>query len=245
MPKKMLIGNSALLAVAALCVPIFLSACLFVAYPSVTYAPGVNVGEQPEEVHCFRLDSKKDPSWNRDKNYEIREIPVSAKGGVKGQIDISVETGWVGLVNQFTSHSTCLLLYRPGYELEEITSWEFRNKVKWKKCMNASAKEGAIDKLITFNRIEAENEALKHWDKEDDRSSNLDRCHTSKGYEAVIALAVSEYERLGQSDLGKDQDSDAIRARLADKVRKLKELVAKDADRNRESLSDSLAEDPD
>src|SRR6516162_2226217 len=111
MPKKVLIGNSVLLAFAALCLPIFLSACLYVAYPSVSYAPGVNVGEQPEEVHCFRLDTKERNVErlpinfpHTEKSFEIREIPISAKGTVSGQLKISLETGWVGMIESRTSH---------------------------------------------------------------------------------------------------------------------------------------------
>jgi hypothetical protein len=235
MPKKVLIGNSVLLAVAALCVPIFLSACLYVAYPSVSYAPGVNVGEQHEEVHCFRIDSDEKTRTkyfatilHRDKSFAIKEIPVSAKGRVPGQMEITIESGWVGLGTDVTEHSICLVLYRRGYEVEEIHSWP-RIRIAWRKLANAKDREKAIDKLISLKRFEPRQNMFHYIDEHDDWSAEL------ASYKPLLKLAALEYEALSNSDLGDEPDREMIRKRLLEKVQKLNSILSEVSTSRQES----------
>jgi hypothetical protein len=118
-----------------------------------------------------------------------------------------------------------LILYRKGYELEEIHSWTLRNQVAWKKVADAKDHEKAIDKLTSLKRFEPRQGMFRPSDEYHDWSTDLACQYKAKGYESLFKLAASEYEALAKSDLGEGSNAEDMRKRLLEKVQKLKSIL--------------------
>jgi hypothetical protein len=119
----------------------FMGGCLFpYCYPTLAYASGVKLDSPSSEVHAFRIDITK-PTADMtvgDPVYEcLSEVPATNTDEIPAQIKPSMSYGFVviGIALNYlihTSHSVALRLYRPGYELVEVKSWERVNRVVWK-----------------------------------------------------------------------------------------------------------------
>jgi hypothetical protein len=182
-----------------LCLP-FLSGCLFpyCAYPTIDYTPAVKLDAPPGEVHAFRVDITRptaDMSVFVGPVFErLSELPATNTDEVPAQVKPSVSYGFVviGIALNYlthTSHSVALRLYRPGYELVEIKSWQRMNRVAWKPIQDAAAQEQTLDLLLPAERLEPGSVSLAHRE--------------------ALLFGASEYERLAS-----DARSEDLRARL-------------------------------
>lgn len=235
MPRKAYFANAGLLILAAACAPLFLSACLYVAYPSVSYAPGVKLEETPEEVHCFRVETEVDdqglfynPAFPGS-GESVTEIPVSVHGKVNGQLRITVDHGWIRLFDStVVHHSVRLRLIRPGYEMVEIQSWEFVDHINWKKLDSPQKQEKELDKVLSLKADEylwlvestaSKSELVNLRDLKPLTKSN-------GGKKALISLAGC-YERLAREyPIGAENDEEIV-SRLEDKALRLRLLAEK------------------
>jgi hypothetical protein len=197
-----------LLTACLLCLPC-VGGCIFpyCAYPRLDYTPAVKLDTQPGEVRAFRVDITKptaDLSVFVGPVYErLSELPVTNTDEVAAQLKPSVTYGFVviGIALNYlthTSHSVALRLYRPGFELVEITSWERAHRVAWKPAPDLDAQEKALDALLPLGLLEAGSKAPTHRD--------------------TLNFGAAEYERLAAIAASPDH-----RGRLAEKASKLRE----------------------
>lgn len=187
----------------------FLSGCVlpYCAYPTLDYTPQVTLDVAPSEVHAFRVDITK-PTADLDvfvgPVYEsLSAIPVAHTNEVPAQVKPSVSYGFVVIgvaVNFLTHHSqsVAVRLYRPGYELVEIHSWQRVSRVAWKPASDLKTKEEAVDHLMPLD-------ALHQGSK-------------SSANQAALLFGASEYERLAGSS-----PCEADQVRLAAKANALRQ----------------------
>ena len=183
--------------------------CMFpyCAYPALDYTPQVKIDAPPAQVRAFRVDISKptgDMSLFRGPIFEyLSEIPVTNTDEIPAQIRPSVSYGFVviGVALNYlthTSYSVALRVYRPGYELVEIRSWEQVNRVVWKAVSDIDAQEKALDGLFIPDRLERGSKWVAH--------------------RAALTFGAGEYDRLAGAAESVEQ-----RARLAKKAATLRE----------------------
>lgn len=185
-----------------------LGGCIFpyCAYPTLDWTPRVKLDTSPSEVHAFRVDIIKATAdlgvFVEPGDESLSAIPVASTDEVPAQVKASVSYGFVviGFALNFlthTSHSVALRVYRPGYELVEIRSWERVNRVAWKPAGDLGAQEKAIDRLLPLDRLEAGSRSPAHRE--------------------AILFGAAEYERL--ASVAQSQDDQARLATKAGKMR--------------------------
>jgi hypothetical protein len=188
----------------------FLGGCIFpyCAYPRLDYTPGVKLDSPPNEVHAFRVDITR-PIADMSMfvgpvpvDERLSELPVTNTDEVPAQIKPSVTYGFVviGIVLNYlthTSHSIALRLYRPGYELVEIASWQRVNRVPWKRAADLEAQVKTLESLFPFGQLEAGSKSAAHRD--------------------ALLFGASEYERL--ATIARSQDQQARLTGMATRLR--------------------------
>jgi hypothetical protein len=199
------------LAVLLLFVPL-LSGCLvpYCAYPTLAYTPKVKLESVASEVHAFRVDITRANAdvdvFSASPGYErLSEIPVTKTDEVPAQVKPSVSYGFVviGIALNYlthTSHSVAVRIYRPGYELVEIKSWDGMNKVTWKPAPDLEAQEKTLDALFPLKQLDPGCESAMH--------------------RSALLFGLAEYERLATLARSQDQQE-----RLTTKASKLRERV--------------------
>lgn len=202
----------ALLTARLFCLP-FLSGCIlpYCAYPKIDYTPAVSLDAKSSEVRAFRVDITKptaDLSVFVGPVYErLSEIPVTNTDEVPTQVKPSVSYGFVviGIALNYlthTSRSLAVRLYRPGFELVEISSWERVHRVAWKASADLEAQEKTLDGLFRVGRLESGSTAERHKD--------------------ALLFGAAEYDRLAGAASSPEQ-----RERLVEKATKLRDLANK------------------
>lgn len=174
-----------------------LGGCIFpYVGPSIAYTPSVKLDVPREEVRAFRVDiaSSRFIPFRHDEitamlsksiAERLSEVPISYEDEVPGQMKASVQYGVVvvGLFNgvRRDHDSVALRLYRPGYDLVEIGSWEGANRVEWKPAVDVSAQEKVIDRLFSdcFRYSQAKGSG-------------------SPAHREALLFGASEYERLAK-----------------------------------------------
>ncbi|MBI3864080.1 MAG: hypothetical protein HY290_19530 [Planctomycetia bacterium] len=181
-----------------MCLPL-LSGCVlpWCAYPTVSYTPRVNFANAGN-VHAFRVDftnATGDVSVFAPGPGTGRLSRVTGnRDAVSAQIKPAVSYGFVVIgvaLNYltFTDHTMAVRLYRPGFELVEIKSWESGREVAWTSAADLAAQEKALDNL--FDQL--------------DPDCKL-RTHTE-----CLEFGASEFERLSReaASAGDSQRLDA------------------------------------
>jgi hypothetical protein len=150
------------------------------AYPTLDCTQHVKLDCPPGEVHAFRVDvTGTVADLQRDGVACLTEIPVTQTEEVPAQLKPAVTYGYYvfGVAVNFpveTNHSVVLRLYRPGYQLVEIQSWETVDAIAWKPAADWVARREAIEALV--------------------RSAGPGSL--SPANRAALLFAASEYERL-------------------------------------------------
>jgi hypothetical protein len=146
------------------------------------------------EVRAFRVDlTGTVVDLQRDGMACLTEIPVTQTEEVPTQLKPGLTYGYYvfGVAVNFpveTNHSVVLRLYRPGYQLVEIQSWETVNAIAWKPALDWLAKRQAIEALVRFAGPGS----------------------LSPANRAAILFAASEYERLATTAPGEQEKSDVL-----------------------------------
>src|SRR5579862_1521868 len=139
------------------------SGCLTTyAYPKLDHTPSVVLNAPPTEVHAFRVDVTRSMYLdcpNRWAFGRLTEIPVTSTEEIQAQVKLSVTCGKELLQFDFetpdqTDHAVALRLYRPGYELVEIGSWQHVNRVEWKRAPDLQAQVKVLDRLTSARLAE-------------------------------------------------------------------------------------------
>lgn len=190
--KQMLLS-----AVCLLCLP-FLGGCVlpYCAYPTLDYTPSVKLERTTDQVRAFRVDIDRptaDMSVFVGPVYErLSEVPVTDTDDIPAQVRPSLSYGLVvlGIALNYlthTSHSVALRIYRPGYELVEVKSWEAVNKVVWRLAPDLAGQQHALDALLPLGRLEPGSPSAAHRE--------------------ILLFGASEYERL--ASMAQSQDHQA------------------------------------
>jgi hypothetical protein len=166
----------------------FLPGCLAVGYPSVTYTP--SVASLPPDVHAFRS------------TFEIGGMSIIMTGGERiggsveeipitdGRLDsldhvyFAYDIGGIP-VTFFERHDWKILLYRPGYELIEIPSRWYGEKLfqpridhlDWKPANDIESQLANLDRICQEPAANAPSEQVRRFaEKERARLLMLNDC---------------------------------------------------------------------
>jgi hypothetical protein len=127
--------------------------CLPYAYPKVSYVAGTELGSEVSDVHAFRVDGDRDlPLGFCD--YRLTEITPRADGTLPSQWRVTIERGTADLTGRFhyfsggQVHETLMRLYRPGYRLVELKSWESTDTIVWQPAPDWRAQVQALTGVL-------------------------------------------------------------------------------------------------
>jgi hypothetical protein len=174
--------------------------CLYCAYPKLDYTPPVELDVPAHEVHAFRMDITTgsglflrglidvppDQLWKCEEfvvSRRLTELAATPTDKIPAQLKTSVSYGLFFpflVVNMFThrTHTVFATLYRPGYELVEVHSWEKAKSVLWQPVPGIEDQEKVLDQLLT---------------------SPLAAGSVSRAHRQAMLFGASEYDRLAVS----------------------------------------------
>lgn len=183
-----------------MCLPL-LGGCIFpYVGPSLEYTPRVALEAPRDEVRAFRVDiatSQYKPGlWgissisSESTTERLSEVSISHRDEVPGQVKASVQYGIVAIgpltFRTREGASVALRLYRPGYELVEIRSWEGTNRVAWKPTADLLEQEKALDRLFAGVSSATGFGCIQ------------DKGSVSAAHHKALLFGASEYERLAK-----------------------------------------------
>jgi hypothetical protein len=206
-------------------------------FPKIDQTPLLCLGEETEEVHAFRIDVTRDfVDIGGSDQCTLSEVTFLPGRWVPPQTKISATYGHYvfGIALNYpvyTSHSLGLELYRPGYELVELDSWQFSREIVWKKADDLRAQEQALDRLFLMTAEDRANKPasvnvlgrrLQYWGM---ISAQLSPGSESTDHRRVLLFGASEYERLRSSAKASGDEGEAVRCRLESKAQDLRKLA--------------------
>jgi hypothetical protein len=209
----MLRGQYLLVGVVLLVFCLLATGCLLpYAFPKLSIVPGCDsVGEKTGDVYAFRVDVTADQiDAGETGEYTITDITPGPDGRVPAQARLTVERGFYVLgialnYNVGRLHTTRVRLYRPGYQLVELKSWEATDRIDWQPAADWKEQEKAIDDLLRRPAVTASGlrqaKSQQLWfEKDCSPPCNVAGVNevTGTGPRAtnVFGLAVGEYERV-------------------------------------------------
>jgi hypothetical protein len=164
-------------------------------YPKLDYIPPSDVGSNSDDVKAYRVETRNNSILffkllNSHKT--VSEIPIS-NNHTEAQFQGSWNAGfgWIGIVGDgwYWNHSLSVRLYRPGYDLVELTPWDLFSPIKWAPAKDLKAQEKAIEDLLSIqwqlNKIVIG--PLKWLERLSDENEIR-----------VFLFAASEYERIAK-----------------------------------------------
>jgi len=162
------------------------------AYPKLSYVPGCEFGPEANEIHAFRVDVSEDHLFfgGDTGQYTITEISPRSDGSVPPQSRVTVERGFGLLLQLGRKHATCVRLYRPGYKLVELDSWDSTDKISWQPAENWGDQAWAINKLLARPILFSSFWAL-HGSRD-----HLPDPPTSPGATRAVVFIAAECERV-------------------------------------------------
>lgn len=205
----------------------FLGGCIPYAVPSIDYTPRVTLEAPREEVRAFRVDIAYDKydflfsgTLAKTHSERLREVPISSRDVVPGQLKTSITTGLVviGVAVNFRIQeggAVALRLYRPGYELVEVKSRQLTYQVEWKPATDLPAWERVLDQLFGGKRAGDEREAGRFLRGPVAGSA-------SAAHREALLFGASEYERLARL-----AESTGQREGLAAKAKAMRDLAVR------------------
>lgn len=154
------------------CLP-FLCGCIVpYAYPRLSYTPQFTVDVPRDELHAFRVDftnhgADLDSFLPEDGLQQLSEISLDTTAKVPGQPKLSADHGFavIGVALNYivhTNHTVGLRIYRPGFELVEIHSWEDGDNIVWISAPDIAAQEQVLDRMFPINRLDHNCKAKQH-----------------------------------------------------------------------------------
>ncbi len=193
-----------------------LCGCLPVIYPSIAHVPSLDLDEPVADVHAFRIDASADlinlVNWIPARSF-VRRVPVASSGSVGSQTGIYLNYGALQMIIPAAScirhHTTVVRLYRPGYRLVEIRSWQLATEIRWEPAPDVESQAHALDNLLASPWRPVKPIHAK-WDPTDDIYWGSECLE----HREAIVFAISEYERLSDLEPGDDEKRSNLRTRL-------------------------------
>ena len=133
-----------------------LPGCLFpFAVPKVSQTPLLNLGAEADQIHAFRVDVTTNFVDIGGMDYLTFSEIAPSSGWLLPRTKLSSTYGAYvfGVALNYPlciSHSLGLKLYRPGYELVELESWEQPRKIDWNEAPDLASQlvaNGSEDKI--------------------------------------------------------------------------------------------------
>jgi hypothetical protein len=184
----------------------------------------LSLTNEADELHAFRVDiTTAFVDIGGTDYWTFREITPLSAGKLLPQTKVSATYGYYvfGIALNFpvyTSHSVAMKLYRPGYELVEIDSWEFPGEIVWRKAPDLAGQEQALNRLFLL----ADNDGETTWPRV---VRKLVPGSVSPEHRRALLFGASEYERLASGAAPGTEE--AVRRRLQSKAKKLHQLAGK------------------
>ena len=213
--------------------------CYYVC-PSVSCVPGVEVDAPADEVHVFRVDVADDDScveFMRPSRYRLTPMRVWPGGRTCPQVQAALDRGWVWnclalSYGQRWDHTVRVRLYRRGYELLELCSWEWPRDIDWKRADYPASAELAIDSLLapSGQQLQPINSGAGHWlsvrgCEEPREFWHLKPSGLASQHRQSLEFAIAEYDHLATACQTTDQ---TVAQRCAQKAERLRVLLQKD-----------------
>ncbi len=226
--RTVVAGSAALIAaiLAAGCIPIFW------AYPTVSYVPGLELRDAAPEVFTVRVDIE-DYRPNTimlggpSDRYVLRPVTIAPSGRVGSQAKLSLDHfngklvyGILPLVRH-KSHTVCVRLYRPGYDLVEVRSLEWVGPICWRAASDLASRERAVDDLLATHATRGSDQC---GSPEEQLILGLVSGRAVPEHQQVLLFAATEYEKLADFEAGDNQGLVAFQGRLRDKAARLRGL---------------------
>jgi hypothetical protein len=146
--------------------------CVYCLLPRIDYTPPIRPGAPADEVFAFRVDRTHTAvfpwgsrlifpnaegmwQWHLSGSRELTPVSVGSDERIPAQVSPSLTWGVVVtalVVNciSHTSHSTSILLYRPGYKMVRINSWPWSGAPEWRPLPDLAAQEGQLESLQAY-----------------------------------------------------------------------------------------------
>lgn len=174
------------------------SGCLCCPYPRIGYTPQLQVGPE-DEVRAFRVDAEHSTGVDlggiipgylfprvRSVTHHVgprrlTELAISSNHVAPEQIKASLSYAHVGslfLLIHGAGHcreSLAVKLYRPGYKLVAVESWDLPHQPQWRPTFNLEGQEQALDALFELP---------------------LEAGSISAAHRQALLFGASEYDRL-------------------------------------------------
>jgi hypothetical protein len=195
-------------------------------FPKLDQTPLASLGTDTEEIHAFRVDvTRTYVDIGGTDQCILSEVTFTPGGWVLPQTKVSVTYGMyvVGIVLNYptyVSHAVGLKLYRPGYDLVELDSWEFPKQVAWKQAVNLEAQEQALDRL--FLMVTEDLETKRHMFGFGMFKSVLAPGSVSAEHQRALLFGAKEYDRLASTANPHDSTSRKVQQRLESKAEQLR-----------------------
>jgi hypothetical protein len=196
-------------------------------FPTLSHVPGVELEQEAAPVHAFRVEITRE--WvdiGGDDAWTLTEMPLGISGSVPSETRLSATYGFLvfGIALNYpvyTSHTVALRLYRPGYELVEIDSWQLAAKIAWREAPDLEAQERVLDRLYPLGSETPEYCFVGFL------SRRLNPGSKSEAHREVLLFGASEYERLATSARSTLSNPEDLCKRLAEKAKTLHTLAAR------------------
>lgn len=208
-----------------------LAGCLPYISPSLEVVPQINLAEEADEVHAFRVDGTQTQKLGDIQDstvaYSLSRISILNRA-VLSQTRASLDRGMfvigIALNYHIRYHQGChVRLYRPGYELVEFRSWQFGKQLVWTPTNSLEAEEKAIDDIIAD--YEPEGIVASFRAKQGGLPWALCKGSHSKAHKEVLLFVATEYERLAEK-YNRGKSSLAMVRRLEEKAQMVRGLAS-------------------
>jgi hypothetical protein len=202
-------------------------------YPSFAYVPTAFMGKQPLDCHAFRVDVKAEiVDIGESDTYFLAPIAPTATGCLPSQTGVSLDYGFYvfGIAVNYPvccSHGTYVRLYRPGYRLIELGSWQLAGEVIWKEAKELLSQEEAVDNLLSTPPLSWRSGVFVSSEQEPWRLGQLQSGSASRGQRETLLFAADEYERIAKDTRTESEESRPVQERLMAKAKWVRCLAEK------------------
>jgi hypothetical protein len=195
-------------------------------FPQLDQTPLVSLGTEKEETHAFRVDvTREHVDIGGTDRCVLSELTFTPGGWVLPQTKVSATYGIyvVGIVLNYpayVSHSVGLILYRPGYELVELGSWEIPKQVAWKQAVDLKAQEQVLDHL--FLMVKVDGKAKRQMFGYGIYNTELAPGSENLEHQRALLFGAKEYDRLASTADPRDPNFGEVQLRLKSKAERLR-----------------------
>jgi hypothetical protein len=145
------------------------------------------------------------------------------------QWDVSWAYGWrsIGFWDYWpslTTHSVAVRLYRRGFETAEIRPGQ-KMLDDWTKAADLDAQEKAVDDLLGVSPLQSTSPLKPIKGTGAHSPPALELGTVSDGHQKALLFAAGEYEWLANQVSEPFEEEQAMRRRLLEKARRLKDLA--------------------